>query len=363
MKVLFVFAHPAPYKIDLFNGLAPHMELTVVFERHASGFRHPYFYDRTQYDFKTIFLGGINLGAENHYSRELIRHLKKNDYDLIVMNGYSSLTEIITINYLQRHRRPYVLYVNGGVVHQDPFWRHRLKTRLISRAAYYFSPAPQVDEYLIHYGAHASRIIRYPYATVFHQELAQKKISKQQKIDYWKQFGIPKDNVFLSAGQFVPRKNNSLLLNVWAQRSREDHLVLIGSGPEEAKYRRFIEDNQLTNIHLVRYQRHGDLLGFMAHAEAFIILSKEDIYGHVVNEAMSQGTPVIGSARVIAARHLIKDGSNGFVVDPGDEEAINQAIDRIQHVDMRQACLDTAGEYTIETMVAQHLEAFRNLVK
>ncbi len=363
MKVIFVFAHPAPYKIDLFNGLAPHMDLTVVFERHASGFRHPYFYDRTNYGFKTIFLRGLNLGAENHFSRELIRHLKHNHYDLIIMNGYSSLTEIMTINYLQRTRQPYVLYVNGGVVHQDPPWRHRLKTRLISRAEKYFSPAPQVDDYLIHYGANPKSIIRYPYATVFHRELSQETISQERKIAFWKHLGIPQDNVLLSAGQFVPRKNNVLLLSLWAQRSHDNHLVLIGSGPEEAKYRRFIEKNRLNNVHLVGYQRHEDLLNFMAHAEAFIILSKEDIYGHVVNEALSQGTPVIGSARVIAARHLLKDGHNGFVVEPEDEAAINQAIDRVQAHNMRRACLDTAASFTIETMVAQHLAALRTLVK
>ncbi|MFA5235327.1 MAG: glycosyltransferase family 4 protein [Bacilli bacterium] len=363
MKILFVFAHPAPYKIDLFNGLAPHVELTVVFERHASGFRHPYFYDRTHYAFKTIFLRGISFGAENHYSRELIRHLKKNDYDLIVMNGYSSLTEIVTINYLQRTHRPYVLYVNGGVVRKDPPWRKRLKTRLISRAAHYFAPAPQVDDYLIHYGANPALIVRYPYATLFHKDLSRELIGKDQRITFWKRLGIPRDNVFLSAGQFVSRKNNTLLLSLWAKRSPDDHLVLVGSGPEEAKYRRFIEDNDLHNVHLIGYQRHEDLLNFMAHAEAFIILSKEDIYGHVVNESLSQGTPVIGSSRVIAARHLIKDGYNGFVVDPENENGINQAIDQIQGQDTRRGCLDTAAQFTIETMVAQHLAAFQNLVK
>lgn len=363
MKVLFVFAHPAPYKIDLFNGLATHIDLTAVFERHASGFRHPYFYDRTDYGFRTIFLGGISIGAENHCSRELIRHLRKNSYDIIIMNGYSSLTEIMTIKYLIKKRIPYVLYVNGGVIHEDPKWRYNLKRLLVSHASYYFSPTTYVDPYLIHYGADKSNIIHYPYATIYDRHIRNKAPSIQEKQAFWVNYGINSGPVFISAGQFVDRKNNIEILKIWQNRPKTNQLVLIGSGPEESHYRRFIRDNNMTNVSIIPYQKRDNLFEFMTHATGFIILSKEDIYGHVINESLSQGLPVISSRRVMAALHLIEQGKNGFLVDVEDEDTINNAISHLVSNDMFDACVATAKEQTIETMVRHHLQAFERISK
>jgi glycosyltransferase involved in cell wall biosynthesis len=58
----------------------------------------------------------------------------------------------------------------------------------------------------------------------------------------------------------------------------------------------------------------------------FVFLSKEDIYGHVINEALSQGLPVVSSSHVNAAAHLIKNGYDGFLIDLGDPEG-DQACD------------------------------------
>ena len=55
MKVLFVFNHPAPYKVKYFNKLAKHVDLTVIFERKAAKDRNPRFYAGNVYNFKHIF--------------------------------------------------------------------------------------------------------------------------------------------------------------------------------------------------------------------------------------------------------------------------------------------------------------------
>ncbi|HAV20105.1 MAG TPA: hypothetical protein DCX17_03670 [Firmicutes bacterium] len=361
MKILFVFAHPAPYKIDLFNGLAPHIDLTVVFERHSSGFRHPYFYERTNYNFRTIFLRGISIGAENHLSFELIRHLKNNAYDLIVMNGYSSFTEILTIKYLQRKKRPYVLYVNGGVIHEDPRWRLNLKTKLVSGATHYFSPSTHVDSYLRHYGAQQEQIIHYPYATIYDGDIAAEKISLKQKHSFWKSLNIPDGPVFISAGQFIDRKNNIGILKIWCDRPQDNQLLLIGSGPDELKYQHFITEHKMKNVHIIPYQKRHNLLNLMRYATGFIILSKEDIYGHVINESLSQGLPVISSRHVMAALHLIKNAENGFLVDLEDTDAINNAITTLIKKDLFANCTATSRGNTIEKMVDHHLQTFANI--
>jgi glycosyltransferase involved in cell wall biosynthesis len=54
-----------------------------------------------------------------------------------------------------------------------------------------------------------------------------------------------------------------------------------------------------------------------------------EVWGFVVNEAMSVGKPVIVTRAVGAAYDLIKDGINGFIVREGDSEDLCKAISHI----------------------------------
>ena len=58
----------------------------------------------------------------------------------------------------------------------------------------------------------------------------------------------------------------------------------------------------------------------------FVFSSNEDIYGHVINEALSQGLPVISTPNVNASQHLIKDGINGYIVNNIDSDDFRQKI-------------------------------------
>jgi glycosyltransferase involved in cell wall biosynthesis len=362
MKILWVFAHPAPYKIDLFNILEKNVDLTVIFERHFDKQRDPKFYQNQPLNFKAIFLGGITLGNENHFSLGVISHLKKNHYDLIVMNGYASLTEIFTILYLQRKKIPYILYVNGGVIRKDPTWRFKLKKRLISKATRFFSPAAEVDDYLVYYGAPKKKILRYPYATIFEHELASKVMTNEEKATIREKLGLSKEPLFVSSGQFIDRKNYMVLLSAWTLAPKNYQLLLIGGGEEENKYRSFITQSGLDNIKLMKFQNKSDLLRIFRVSDGFIILSKEDIYGHVVNEALSQGLPVLSSDKVVSAKHLIKDGINGFVLPNLKPTTIISHANLLLKHDYFSDCLTTAKDNTLERMAQVHLALFQDLM-
>ena len=56
MKVLIVFNHPAPYKIRLFNELAKHLDLEVIFEREKASDRPDAFYNAKDFNFKYTIL-------------------------------------------------------------------------------------------------------------------------------------------------------------------------------------------------------------------------------------------------------------------------------------------------------------------
>ena len=56
MRVLIIFNHPAPYKVNAFNELAKYVDLTVLFERTKAKDRPDSFYAANVYQFKHEFL-------------------------------------------------------------------------------------------------------------------------------------------------------------------------------------------------------------------------------------------------------------------------------------------------------------------
>jgi len=71
----------------------------------------------------------------------------------------------------------------------------------------------------------------------------------------------------------------------------------------------------LRNIHLhhIPSVAYDDMPAWYAAADLFVFPSEGDIWGLVVNEALSMGVPVICTSRIGAAE-IIRDGENGFKV-------------------------------------------------
>ena len=146
-KVLIVFNHPAPYKVRLFNELSKYFDLHVIFERNKAKDRSNSFYFEQNYSFKIHNVKGLKLGRENFISNKIVKHVKQNQYDLIIMNGYSQFAELKTIKYLHKQNIPYVLYINGGIINQsESKFKKNLKTKYISGAKAYISPDKQSNK-------------------------------------------------------------------------------------------------------------------------------------------------------------------------------------------------------------------------
>jgi glycosyltransferase involved in cell wall biosynthesis len=64
-------------------------------------------------------------------------------------------------------------------------------------------------------------------------------------------------------------------------------------------------------------------------ADVFALLSRHEPWGVVVNEAAASGLPLVLSDRVGAARDLLRDGENGFVVPADDVAAATRALRRL----------------------------------
>lgn len=358
MKIFWLFNHPAPYKIDFFNELGKEVELTAMFIRDEEYVRNATFYSASPRNFIALYVHAKKIGDVNSNSRVPLKHLKSHKYDIVVINGYRSFTEMRVISYLKRKKIPYIFYINGGIIKKENFLVKALKKHFIKGANAYLCPDENSMAYLVHYGANPKSVSLYPYSSVKEEEVLKKPLTKEQKRDIRKEYGLPEGKLFVSTGFFIERKNFVSLISIFAKYQEPSTLLLIGEGEQEKAMRDKIAELKLNNVIIMPFKEHKELLRILSSCDAFLFLSKEDIYGHVIEEALSQGLPVMSSNGVNAAKHLIRDGVNGFVVDVHDDEDILKAMSNLTRRGMAEQSLAIAKDNTILSTLNHHLTYF-----
>ena len=359
-KVLIVFNHPAPYKVRLFNELSKYFDLHVIFERNSASDRSKGFYFEEKYNFTTHKIHGIKVGREGLISCGVKKHLQYNEYDLIIMNGYSHWAEMKAIDWMKKWHAPYVLYINGGTIKKESWLKKKIKHHYISRANAYFSPDEESNKCLVYYGANSKVIYNYPYSTIYEKEI---NYIKPDKAVLREELGIKFDRVFVSSGQLIARKNYISLIKEWEKYPENYVLILMGDGKQRKEIENLIKSDNIKNVILTGFLPRERMFKYFRAADCFLFPSKEDIYGHVINEAFSQGLPVISTNKVNSAIKLIKNGENGFMLDSLNGEEFKKAIEQVLNNDFFDECIKTAKANTIETMTERHIEMIEEVMK
>lgn len=358
MKVLFLTYIPAPYRVDFFNELGRYCDLTVVFEKGSAGHR-----DNSWKTFSFDSFKGIILDSTSKKPDFRVCTYIDNTYDHIIVHEISTPTGILAVEYLKFRKLDFWIEIDGGFAKNGRGLKELIKTHIISGAKGYFSPCKAGDEYLHTYGAHANRIFRYPFSSIKEDKLSVCSVSDETVIRIREKLGIRSQYVVLSVGQFIPRKGFDVLIKA-AKNFPEGTCVYIIGGVATSEYLSLIEQMHLNNIHFVSYLLPEELAEYYKMADLFILPTREDIWGLVINEAMAYGLPVITTKKCGAGQELITNGENGYIINPEDVDAISEMASRILLDEglrrkMRDNNLVTIRRYTIEKMVKKHLELLR----
>jgi glycosyltransferase involved in cell wall biosynthesis len=134
--------------------------------------------------------------------------------------------------------------------------------------------------------------------------------------------GLPQ-RYFLYVGRLAPEKNTSRLLTAYARyRASGGHwsLVLVGDGPEKETLQQQASFLGIgSSTHFAGLKNSREITVYYAFASCFVLPSKREPWGLVVNEAMASGLPVIVSRQCGCAEDLVQPGRNGFLFDPEDD--------------------------------------------
>lgn len=358
MRVLWLTNIPSPYRVAFFNELGKQCDLTVLFERKASEERDESWKQINTDHFQAVFLPGKPIGVAEALCPSVIQYLTR-AYDKIVVTNFSDPTGMIAIQWLKLRRIPYCLESDGAFPGSGTGLKERVKRRIIAGAAQYFSTASIHDDYYRLYGAPADRIVRYPFTSVHAKDVLPEPVDTEQKAALRTALGMTEQHIVVSVGQFIHRKGYDILLKACGMMDQRIGIYIIGGKPTE-EYLNMVRDLHLSNVHFVGFKVKDALEQYYMAADAFVLPTREDIWGLVINEAMAKGLPVVTTDRCVAGLEMIKNGSNGMIVPVEDARAIAQAITAvIDRPDMAQQALETARQYTIENMAGVHIQAWQ----
>lgn len=367
MKVLFLTNIPSPYRVDFFNELGKLCDLTVIFERSASSERDDSWKSYKTDHFTPVVLRGIKRSADGAFCPEVLKYLKKGIYDHIIVMNFTSPTGMLAIAWMRAHKIPYWLESDGGFAKNGVGFKEKVKKHFIKGAIGYFSTAQEHDRYYLQYGAEPDRIYRYPFTSLKQRDILEVPISKNEKLSLRQKLGIAEEHVLLSVGQFIPRKGFDVLIDAMAQLPGEIGCYIVGGEPT-SDYLEQVKTHNLSNVHFVGFCVKNVLAEYYKAADAFVLPTREDIWGLVVNEAMAYGLPVITTDRCIAGLDLVEDGENGYIVPVGDEDALATRLDSILRDPaaaerMAQGALKKIALYTTEEMAKRHITIFRRALR
>ena len=135
------------------------------------------------------------------------------------------------------------------------------------------------------------------------------------------------DRDFLFVGRFVAKKNLNVLLAAYA-RYRElagaaaRRLVLAGDGELADD----LKAQAGEGVEFTGFLKAEEVSQRLARALALCLVSTEEQWGLVVNEAAAFGVPSIVSQAVGSRDALVRNGVNGYVVEPQSIESIARAM-------------------------------------
>jgi glycosyltransferase involved in cell wall biosynthesis len=328
-RVTVVSPEPTPYRAPLFDLIAQRVELTVIYAAPTvagRGWTVPL-------QHRAVLLRGVRVPGV----RPLIRHdypvtpgvaraLRESRPDVVVVSGWSTFASQAAVAWCVAHRIPYVLHVESHDLDPRPPWRRLVKntvaTPIIRRAASVLAVGSAARDSVAARGAKDVRIF-----------------ANTIDVDRWIERAealtpAPHDDTLvLSVGRDVPEKGFDVLAAAAAAADvRLD--VVTGGLSEDALAQRYVD------------------------ADVFALLSRHEPWGVVVNEAAASGLPLVLSDRVGAARDLLRDGDNGFLVPADDDGAAADALRKLRDPGLRRRMGERSRDLVRAWSYEASVEAF-----
>jgi glycosyltransferase involved in cell wall biosynthesis len=263
--------------------------------------------------------------------------LSRERFDVLVIGGWSLLATQLAIVWARTHGVPYLLISENHFREPRACWVQRLKAlvlpRIVPQAKGHLVTGRLAREHQLHYGADPDSITVFP--NTVDVETYGRSIDELRSHDaeIRARLGIPAEAVVVThVGRLMDIKAPDEVLEATSQArtrgNRPLHLVITGSGPLRSSLERRATELDMP-VTFAGFRSSTELLEIYAVTDIFVLLSRREAWGIVVNEAAAAGLPLVLTDRVGAAADILEPGVNGELVASGDIDAQAHAIARL----------------------------------
>jgi len=368
LRVHFLTVMPSPYTLDLFAAMRAdgRIDARVFYMEMAAPDTH---WGQVALPADSEVLPGRwfpFLGGRMHANPGAARRLGEDDPHLVVIGGYAGLTVQWVMRWLKRERRPWVFW--GELPGMRPRRRlgrllRSLALRPVATSAHGIAAiGSRAQEAYRHLVADRCPVHNIPYCcdmSAFLHAASEKSSATGNALAA--EVELPPDHTtrFLYCGQLIERKGVDLLLTAFcevARKRRNATLTLLGTGPLEHRLAAGLPADIRARVTFAGFQPIKALPRCFAESDIFILPSRHDGWGVVVNQAIAAGMPVICSDAVGAASDLVVDTRNGSLFPAGDtrklEQAMQQYIDHPERIKQHGAASrEFSGDWTPQRCV------------
>ncbi len=164
-----------------------------------------------------------------------------------------------------------------------------------------------------------------------------------------------------------PKKGLRFLLQAMAVLARKYgqppcQLLIVGDGPSRQELE-LLRDHLKLSTWVVFSGSRRDIPRVLHAVDAFVLPSLYEGFGIAILEAMAAGKPVIATA-VGGIPEFVLSGETGLLVEPGNVEALADAIDQLLSHPQQAQTMGVKGRiragesYHISTVVRQHEQVY-----
>ena len=300
---------PAFYKIRLYNEVNKKIHLTVIFTDAIEASRNKDFVDGTiEFDYKIL------RGSIIKKIRTALSVVQSIDYDELILGGW-----------------------DHPVLWALAFRFPKCKNAFFIESSYFESRINGIKGFIKSlYVKRLSKI----YASGKSQRKITDNLGFKGETVITKGVGVfnfipqpdykPKTEVknYFYVGRFVEVKNLKFLISVFNELPQYN-LYLAGFGEQEQELRRLAKEN----VHFLGAIDNKKLSTLYQQMDVFVLPSKSEPWGLVVEEALNNGIPVIVSDRVGCAEEIINN-SNGLIFHYNDKKEFVAAINKMAEIDL-----------------------------
>jgi hypothetical protein len=355
IKAIFYSVLPSPYQRDLFYALSQCRGIDLQVYYLESTYSDNPWSEKALHSYETVLPGRpLTWGSSRFHLNWHLPQLQ--DADVVIFNGYqNSIAQFIL--HTQAATVPCVFWgekmvaASGGV--KGKLQRLLAQGLQNCRAIAAIGSRAQQD-YQRRYPQH--QVVNIPYYCNLQSFFCSRQRSSS----------IP---TILFCGQMIERKGVDLLLMAFerlVQAGINARLLLVGREADLPHMMRTLSPQAQAQVEYAGFHEPEDLPQFFAQADLFVLPSRYDGWGVVVNQALGAGLPIVCSDAVGAAVDLVEADVNGQIVPAGDAEALYGALAHYLRSPQAlqaasQASFAKAKDWTPEVGAQRWLEILRSV--